>query len=212
MTRLPIDPCSTAPRAFITPTRGAAWIWFGVSRRRCRSPKGAIPIDWQNADDSVEPPDSLDRAEDGSARNIRRAPEGRPQSEAIRRLEARLRGLDRSVAAAEAVLRARTQAHVGAGRERARLPHSHAAGNARAARGAVETLRARYAPKVARLEEKRRKAQEQVEREQQQVSQQKLQTAVSLGATMLGALMGRERSRCRRSDARRLPHAASVGR
>ncbi len=57
--------------------------------------------------------------------------------------------------------------------------------------GAVETLRARFAPKVARLTEKRRKAQEVVEREQQQVGQQKLQTAVSLGATMLGALMGR---------------------
>jgi hypothetical protein len=57
--------------------------------------------------------------------------------------------------------------------------------------GAVETMRARCAPKVARREEKRRKAQEQLDREQQQVSQQKMQTAVSLGATMLGALMGR---------------------
>jgi hypothetical protein len=57
--------------------------------------------------------------------------------------------------------------------------------------GAVETLRARFAPKVARLSEKKRKAQEAVDREQAQVGQQKLQTAVSLGATMLGALMGR---------------------
>ena len=57
--------------------------------------------------------------------------------------------------------------------------------------GAVETLRARFAPKVTRLNEKVRKARELVEREQQQVGQQKLQTAVSLGATMLGALMGR---------------------
>jgi hypothetical protein len=55
----------------------------------------------------------------------------------------------------------------------------------------VETLRARFAPKVTRLTEKRRKAQEVLEREQQQVGQQQLQTAVSLGATMLGALMGR---------------------
>ena len=57
--------------------------------------------------------------------------------------------------------------------------------------GAVETLRARFAPKVARLTEKKRKAQEVLEREHHQVGQQKLQTAVSLGATMLGALMGR---------------------
>jgi hypothetical protein len=56
---------------------------------------------------------------------------------------------------------------------------------------AVEKLRERYAPKVARLQEKARKAEEAVGKEQQQASQQKLQTAVSLGATMLGALMGR---------------------
>jgi hypothetical protein len=56
---------------------------------------------------------------------------------------------------------------------------------------AVEKLRERYAPKLARLQEKARKAEEAVGKEQQQASQQKLQTAVSFGATMLGALMGR---------------------
>ena len=56
---------------------------------------------------------------------------------------------------------------------------------------AVEKLRDRYAPKLARLREKARKAEEAVGKEQQQASQQKLQTAVSFGATMLGALMGR---------------------
>jgi hypothetical protein len=56
---------------------------------------------------------------------------------------------------------------------------------------AVERLRERYAPKLARLQDKARKAEEAVGKEQQQASQQKLQTAVSLGATMLGALMGR---------------------
>jgi hypothetical protein len=56
---------------------------------------------------------------------------------------------------------------------------------------AVEKLRERYAPKLARLQDKARKAEEAVGKEQQQASQQKLQTAVSLGATMLGALMGR---------------------
>ena len=44
---------------------------------------------------------------------------------------------------------------------------------------------------MARLQEKARKAEEAVGKEQQQASQQKLQTAVSFGATMLGALMGR---------------------
>jgi hypothetical protein len=56
---------------------------------------------------------------------------------------------------------------------------------------AVEKLRQQYAPKVARLQEKARKAEEFLGREQQQASQQKLQTAVSIGATMLGALLGR---------------------
>ena len=56
---------------------------------------------------------------------------------------------------------------------------------------AVEKLRDRYAPKLARLREKAHKAEEAVGKEQQQASQQKLQTAVSFGATMLGALMGR---------------------
>ena len=56
----------------------------------------------------------------------------------------------------------------------------------------VEALRARYAPKIARVAEKARKAQDIVGREEQQVEQQKLQTAFSIGATMLGALMGRK--------------------
>ena len=57
---------------------------------------------------------------------------------------------------------------------------------------AVEKLRARYAPRVARATDKIRRAEDSVAREQQQVSQQKTQTVVSLGATLLGALMGRK--------------------
>jgi hypothetical protein len=57
---------------------------------------------------------------------------------------------------------------------------------------AVERLRTKYAARIARAAEKNRRALESVAREQQQVSQQKTQTAVSLGATLLGALMGRK--------------------
>ena len=57
---------------------------------------------------------------------------------------------------------------------------------------AVEKLRAKYAPRVTRAAEKIRRAQETLTREQQQASQQKLQTAVSFGATLLGAVMGRK--------------------
>ena len=56
---------------------------------------------------------------------------------------------------------------------------------------AIEALRAKYAPKLARAQEKLRKAEETVAREQQQVTQQRLQTAVSIGATVLGALLRR---------------------
>jgi hypothetical protein len=57
---------------------------------------------------------------------------------------------------------------------------------------AVEAVRQKYAPRQAALAEKLRKAQATVEREQEQASQQKLQTAVSVGATVLGALFGRK--------------------
>ncbi len=55
----------------------------------------------------------------------------------------------------------------------------------------VAALREKYAAQAARLAERRRRAAEAVERETAQASQQKLQTAVSLGATVLGALLGR---------------------
>ena len=78
--------------------------------------------------------------------------------------------------------------------------------------GAVETLRARYAPKVARLDAKRRKAQEQVEREQQQVASRNCRRRCHSAPRWWAHSWGVERSLFRRSGARRLPHAASVGR
>jgi hypothetical protein len=57
---------------------------------------------------------------------------------------------------------------------------------------AVEKLRKKYGPKLARMEERIRKAEERVDREKSQLGQQKMQTAVSVGATLLGALLGRK--------------------
>ena len=57
---------------------------------------------------------------------------------------------------------------------------------------AVARLRQKYAPKVAGLQEKLRRAQQAVSREEQQASDQKTQTAISFGTTMLGALFGRK--------------------
>jgi hypothetical protein len=57
---------------------------------------------------------------------------------------------------------------------------------------AVEKLRQKYAPKIAALEEKRRRAQQAVEREAEQSKSQKFQTAISFGATVLGSFLGRK--------------------
>jgi hypothetical protein len=57
---------------------------------------------------------------------------------------------------------------------------------------AVARLREKYAPRSERLAERVTKAQEAVARERQQAEHQKMQTAVSIGATLLGALVGRK--------------------
>jgi hypothetical protein len=57
---------------------------------------------------------------------------------------------------------------------------------------AVERLRQEYAPRLATLQERLRRAQAAEEREASQASAAKLQTAISFGATLLGAFMGRK--------------------
>jgi hypothetical protein len=57
---------------------------------------------------------------------------------------------------------------------------------------AVERLRQKYAPKMATLQERIRRAEQAVARESEQVTQQGIQTAISIGATLLGALLGRK--------------------
>jgi hypothetical protein len=56
---------------------------------------------------------------------------------------------------------------------------------------AVDKLREQYAKTVSRVDERIRSAKSRVEREQSQVDQQKLQTGISMGATVLGAIFGR---------------------
>ncbi len=55
----------------------------------------------------------------------------------------------------------------------------------------IEKLRASYAPRFATLQDRLARAQARGERERSQLSQQKLQTAVSIGATILGAFLGK---------------------
>jgi hypothetical protein len=55
----------------------------------------------------------------------------------------------------------------------------------------VEALRAKYAAKLARAKDAVARADAKVAREQEQYSGQKVQTAISVGATLLGSLLGR---------------------
>jgi hypothetical protein len=57
---------------------------------------------------------------------------------------------------------------------------------------AMDALRQRYAPRIAALQEKIRRAEQAVEREGEQVTQQGVQAAISIGATLIGALLGRK--------------------
>ncbi|MDR1990509.1 MAG: DUF87 domain-containing protein [Acidobacteriaceae bacterium] len=56
----------------------------------------------------------------------------------------------------------------------------------------LDALRKRFAPRMAALDEKLRRAQQAVVRESEQVSGQKVQTAISMGATIFSALFGRK--------------------
>jgi hypothetical protein len=58
----------------------------------------------------------------------------------------------------------------------------------------VARLRDRYASKLQTLADQQRRAEDRVEREQSQLSQRKLDTMVSVGASVLGAIFGGRRS------------------
>ena len=58
---------------------------------------------------------------------------------------------------------------------------------------ATEAIRQRFAPKMAAIQERIRRAQQAVERETQQATAQKLQTGISVLATVLGAFGGRRK-------------------
>jgi hypothetical protein len=70
----------------------------------------------------------------------------------------------------------------------------------------LEKLRAKYAPKLARAEQRVRRAAEELERQRSQRTSEALGTAISVGATVLGALFGR------RSGAGTVSRAATAAR
>ena len=57
---------------------------------------------------------------------------------------------------------------------------------------AGEALRRKYGPKLASLQDQVRRAEDRVAREQAQLSQRKMDTAISIGTSILGAFLGRK--------------------
>jgi hypothetical protein len=56
----------------------------------------------------------------------------------------------------------------------------------------VERLRKKYAPRLQTLQDQQVRAQQKIDEQKSQLSQQKLQTALTVGATILGAFFGRK--------------------
>jgi hypothetical protein len=59
--------------------------------------------------------------------------------------------------------------------------------------GMIDRISRKYTAKIAALEERIRKAEQAVDREKEQAKQQKLQTALSLGATIFDAMLSRKK-------------------
>ena len=80
----------------------------------------------------------------------------------------------------------------------------------------MEKLRDQYRAKLGTLEERIRRAQQAVSREKDQASSQRMTAAISAGATILSAFMGRKVSRTAVGDAARsvrgIDRAAKQGR
>ncbi len=74
---------------------------------------------------------------------------------------------------------------------------------------AVDALRARFASKLASLEDRERRAEQKLERERTQASSETLTSALSVGGSLLGALFGGRRSSAMRKAS---TAARSVGR
>ena len=87
-----------------------------------------------------------------------------------------------------AALKAVSKAGESEGEFRARLAQL-----AREQRDAIaEKLRAKYAPKIATIQDRIRRAEQTVEVQKEQASSAKLQSAISFGSAILGAFMGRK--------------------
>jgi hypothetical protein len=152
---------------------------------------GAVPVQWEEAARVDLRPDALSADHPGGATF---QPLPAPAAKA-RNYPVWAKQLEAWVAANESValLRAASIGEVSHAGESERDFRARLQQASRELRDeAIERLRKKYAPKQAALDEKLRRAQQTVQRESEQATGQKLQTAISVGATLVGALFGRK--------------------
>ena len=92
---------------------------------------GPIPVDWDRAEETPHPPETLTSPSTSTPAPPSAAPAGGAGQEALRRVDQGLLAVDHARAAAEGLHRAVDEAGVEARRIRARLPGTHPAGGTR---------------------------------------------------------------------------------
>ncbi len=199
---LPAEPGT--PRACVPVLYGSARIHFTDTKRRVDETQdlhvavpfaeGAVPIDWDRAEPVETAPDALGSEPPPGVRDVPYRP---LHSAALnpKQYAAWTRDFEQWVMRAERLTLYSAPAlklvsTPGESERDFRIRMQHAARESKDA--AVEKLRATYAPKLARLTQRLQTAHEGVAREEAQAEQQKTQMAVSIGATVLGALLGRK--------------------
>jgi hypothetical protein len=186
---------------------GAARIAFADTRSRLSTTvarqyitpvvAGAIPVDWHQAAPVETLPSALERQPtrplEGSAQFAALPPEAGKS----RAYTAWGREFANSLFASETleILYSPSQKLYSELDEDERDFRIRISQNAREARdAAVEALRKKYAPRLAALEERLRRANQAVAREKESARQAGMQAAISIGATVLGAFTGRKAS------------------
>ena len=152
----------------------------------------AVPVDWSRAVKLDVRPDDLQRPNESGAAAFAPLPAAAAQA---RNYAAWTKAFGRWLSQAERleILRHPTLKVAAAPDETERDFRIRLQLEARSTRDdIVESTRRKYAAKQAALAERLRRAEAAVGREQEQATQQKAQTAVSMGATVLGMLFGRK--------------------
>jgi hypothetical protein len=160
-----------------------------VTTRITAIEEGAVPLDWDQSASTPLLPQTLAKTPPADATFLPLPPAGSrakhyaqwakefeawlERNEAIELLRSPSTGELSQAAESERDFRARLQQSVRESRDRS-----------------LDALRKKYAPKEAALEEKLRRARQTHAKESEQATGQKVQTAISFGATVLGALLG----------------------